>query len=111
MNGEDAVSPTVAVSNITGGHRITITDKNGTNTIDVMNGNDGKDGASATHYWDGTVLVVTSASGSSSADLKGETGDDGYTPVKGTDYWTDEDKQSIIDEILSMYPDAEMESF
>lgn len=27
-------------------------------------------------------------------------GDDGYTPVKGKDYWTPEDKQEIIDEII-----------
>lgn len=33
--------------------------------------------------------------------LKGE---DGYTPVKGVDYWTEEDKQEIIDSID--FPDA-----
>lgn len=38
---------------------------------------DGKDGTSATHYWSGTTLTVTSASGTSSADLKGEKGDPG----------------------------------
>lgn len=32
---------------------------------------------------------------------KGETGADGYTPVKGKDYWTDEDKSEIIQEINS----------
>lgn len=37
----------------------------------------GKNGISATHSWDGTVLTVTSASGTSSADLKGEHGDSG----------------------------------
>lgn len=34
-------------------------------------------GASATHYWNGTTLVMTSASGTSSADLKGEKGERG----------------------------------
>ncbi len=38
---------------------------------------DGADGISATHSWNGTVLTVTSASGTSSADLKGEKGDVG----------------------------------
>ena len=33
-------------------------------------GEPGKDGVSVTHKWDGTVLTVTSASGTSSADLK-----------------------------------------
>ena len=40
-------------------------------------GADGKDGVSVTHAWNGTVLTVTSASGTSSADLKGEKGDAG----------------------------------
>lgn len=34
----------------------------------------GTDGQSTTHSWNGTVLSVTSASGTSSADLKGEKG-------------------------------------
>lgn len=38
---------------------------------------DGEDGVSATHKWNGTVLTVTSASGTSSADLKGNKGDSG----------------------------------
>ena len=42
--GADGVSPTVSVAAITGGHRITITDKNGSKTVDVMDGSDGADG-------------------------------------------------------------------
>ena len=38
--GEDGFSPVISVSNIPDGHRITIVDANGTNTIDVMNGDD-----------------------------------------------------------------------
>lgn len=56
------------------------------------------DGISATHSWNGTVLTVTSASGTSSADLKGDTGTTGvagYSPVRGKDYWTDADKAEI----------------
>lgn len=37
-DGTDGVSPTVTVTNISGGHRVTITDVNGTNTFDVMDG-------------------------------------------------------------------------
>jgi hypothetical protein len=44
---------------------------------------DGKNGISATHSWDGTVLTVTSASGTSSADLKGPKGDTGATGAAG----------------------------
>lgn len=45
-NGVDGVSPTVEVTEITGGHTVAITDKNGTKTFDVLDGKDGKDGAS-----------------------------------------------------------------
>lgn len=62
---------------------------------------DGRPGVSATHKWDGTVLTMTSASGTSSADLKG---DPGYTPQKGEDYWTPEDQQKIISDVLSALP-------
>ena len=50
-------------------------------TKGAMTGNLGvvfaKDGVSVTHEWDGTTLTVTSASGTSSADLKGAKGDRG----------------------------------
>lgn len=37
-------------------------------------GEKGDDGVSVTHEWDGTTLKITSASGTSSADLRGPTG-------------------------------------
>lgn len=43
----------------------------------------GSDGVSATHSWDGTVLTITSASGTSSADLKGDKGDTGSQGIQG----------------------------
>lgn len=44
-------------------------------------GSAGRNGVSATHSWNGTVLTVSSASGTSSADLKGETGSRGESGV------------------------------
>jgi len=41
---------------------------------------DGQDGISATHSWEGTVLTMTSASGTSKVDLQGPKGDDGISP-------------------------------
>lgn len=41
FNGEDGFSPMVDVEQIDGGHRVTITDKNGENTFDVMDGEGG----------------------------------------------------------------------
>lgn len=47
--GADGVSPTVSVQTITGGHRVSITDKNGTKTFDVLNGANGDTGPSGTN--------------------------------------------------------------
>ena len=60
--------------------------KQGENGRDGVNGKDGapgKDGTSATHSWNGTVLTITSASGTSSADLKGDKGDKGEQGIPG----------------------------
>ena len=43
-SGEDGFSPIVTVTEITGGHRISIQDKTHTATFDVMDGTDGTDG-------------------------------------------------------------------
>ena len=37
----------------------------------------------------------------------GTAGKDGHTPVKGTDYWTDNDKTEIINSVLAALPAAE----
>lgn len=39
--GADGYSPTVSSTPITGGHRVSVTDADGTTTFDVMDGNDG----------------------------------------------------------------------
>lgn len=44
-DGQDGFSPIVQVADIEGGHRVTITDKNGTKTFDVMDGKDGQGGS------------------------------------------------------------------
>lgn len=48
-------------------------------------GTNGEDGVSATHSWQGTVLTISSASGTSSANLKGEAGAPGSQGDKGAD--------------------------
>lgn len=61
----DGISPTVEVTGIEGGYRITITDVNGVESFEVM---------------------------------------DGVTPVRGTDYWTEEDLniiQAYIDDAIA----------
>lgn len=49
----------------------------------IKNKPDIVDGVSATHEWNGTVLTITSASGTSSADLKGDKGDQGEQGIQG----------------------------
>lgn len=102
LNGKVVVGrplATVETSEIEGGYKITVTDTGGVQELYVMNGKDGytpqknvdyfdgNDGVSCTHSWEGTTLTVTSASGTSSVNLKGETGSAGYTPQKGIDYF------------------------
>ena len=45
QDGSDGVSPTITVTEITGGHRLTITDAEQTQTVDVLDGSDGAPGA------------------------------------------------------------------
>lgn len=47
-NGNDGFSPTVEVTNITDGHKVTITDKNGAKSFDVKDGKDGTSGSGST---------------------------------------------------------------
>ena len=54
----DGFSPTISVTNITGGYRLTITDKNGTKTLDILNGKDGEDGEDGKDGSDGSTSVA-----------------------------------------------------
>ena len=67
-DGADGYSPSASVSKLGSTATITITDKNGTTTTTI---NDGQDGTN------------------------GQNGQDGYTPVKGVDYFTQEDIASL----------------
>lgn len=135
--GKDGISPLVEVTPITDGHRVTITDANGSKSFDVMDGdgsggsgNGGEDGG---YYIPAVVDAILSWTPSKygmpdvpSADIKGPKGDAGYTPVKGkdyfdgkdgdtpvkgTDYWTAADRQSMVNDVLAALPAAEGVSF
>ena len=99
FDGEDGISPVVEVTPITGGHRVTITDANGSKSFDVMNG-DGGGGSGNGGENGGYYIPAVSSAGLlnwtpsksdmpavASADIKGPKGDAGYTPVKGKDYF------------------------
>ena len=64
--GNDGKSPVVTVTDIKNGHRVSITDKDGTKTIDVLNGQTGKTGATP------VLTIGTVSSGDKpSADITG----------------------------------------
>lgn len=105
-DGADGDSPTVQIVESTGRHVIAITDKNGTHTTTVL---DGEDGAPGSPGQDG----APGAPGQDGAP--GAPGQDGYTPVRGTDYWTAEDQAAVVAAavaaVLDAYPAAESEAF
>ena len=64
--GNDGESPVLTVTAIENGHRVSITDKDGTKTIDVLNGQTGKTGATP------VLTIGTVSSGDKpSADITG----------------------------------------
>lgn len=84
-DGKDGATPTIEISD--DGYWVINKEKTNVKAkgTDGKNGKDGANGESATHSWNGTTLTVTSASGVSSADLKGDKGDKGDTGEKGAD--------------------------
>lgn len=77
--GNGGVSPTITVEAIAGGHRVTITDVLGTKTMDVMDGEDGKNGSDGKNGVSPTVgitsitgghrVTITDAQGTKSFDV------------------------------------------
>lgn len=102
--------------------------KDGTNGTNGTNGADGKDGAdgaaatvtvgTVTTGAAGTAAAVVNAGTANAAVLNftiprgadgekgadGAAGADGYTPVKGTDYFTEEDKAELVEDVLAALP-------
>lgn len=98
-NGKDGYTPVKGVDYTDG--KDGYTPQKNVDYFDGKDGEDGDDGVSVTHYWNGTTLFVTSASGTTYSDLKGT---DGRTPVKGVDYFTDSDKTELVNAVLAMIP-------
>ena len=95
-DGNDGFSPIVEITAITGGHRLYITDVNGTRYVDIMDGADGADGFSptitATAIDGGYQLTITDANGTQTINILngkdgsgdgtgGGSGADGYSPT------------------------------
>lgn len=80
--GNDGVSPSVSVAEIPGGHEVTITDAEGTDTFDVMDGAPGEPGApgapgqpgfspvaTVTKHGNTAIISVTDQSGTTTAEV------------------------------------------
>lgn len=89
QGGGGGVSPTVTVTTITGGHRITITDVEGDHTFDVMDGVDGQDGAPGQDGQDGQdgfspTVTVTTITGGHRVTITDAEGDHTFDVMDGS---------------------------
>lgn len=103
--GAAGISPVIQVSDITGGHRLTIIDAEGVKYVDIMNATEdgevaGADGISPTvgtaTVDGGTQVTITDVNGVHVFTVL-----NGLTPVKGTDYFTVEDIAEIVAQIAA----------
>lgn len=96
--GEEAVSPTVEVVPIEGGHRVTITDVNGSKSFDVMNGEKGDKGDK------GDAFTYNDFTDEQLKALKGEKGD----PFTYNDFAPEQLealKSDIVGDVLDALPE------
>lgn len=67
----------------------------------------GTESDNVVYFWNGTAWVcIGSVKGADGAP-----GKNGATPQKGTDYWTAEDQQAIVDQVLAALPDGDEVSY
>lgn len=98
-NGLDGDSPEIVVSEITGGHRVTITDRSGTDTVDIMDGIDGDSPEiSVSEIAGGHRLTITDITGTRTVDvIDGVDGEDGDSPTVSVSQITGGHRLTITD--------------
>lgn len=79
-DGSDGYSPTFSIEEKDNGYSLTITAKDKTETIDIKNGSDGAQG------------------------IPGTPGENGTTPIKGVDYFTESDISEIVTSVIAALP-------
>ena len=84
-DGSDGVSPTIQITDIAGGHRLTITDKLHPQgiSVDVMDGSNGvSPSANVVKSGSTSVLTVTDVNGTTQVNINdGSNGEPGYSPT------------------------------
>lgn len=94
-DGDPGYSPTVTITAITGGHRVTVTDAAGDHSFDILNGQDGEPG-SAGYSPTVTVSTITGGHRVTITDADGDHPFDIQNGQDGDDYvLTTADKQEI----------------
>ena len=137
MNSEVLMARSKVYTNMValGLSNVTVNDATGVVTFELNDGSSAsytfpkpKDGVSVTGVSDKgngkfTLLLSDGSETSAVQTIKGDKGDkgnpgdkgdpgvDGYTPVKGTDYWTTDDKAEIVNDVLKSLPRAESEVY
>lgn len=88
--GDPGFSPTVEITAITGGHRVSFTDANGTTAVDVMNGAAGTSPSlSVTTIENGHRVTITDATGTKHFDVLNGADGDGSGDMLKADYDAD----------------------
>jgi len=115
-DGDDGMSPSAKIEATEDGAVVTISDVDGTTTAVLKNGKDGtngNDGVSPTVSFEetetGTIMTVSDENGTTAITILN--GEDGHTPEKGVDYFTEEDKLSLVEAVLDSLESAEEVGF
>lgn len=115
LKGDPATDATVPDGSITEAKLAQdVKDKLSKLSEEIANIQGGKDGVTPTIGDNGNWYLGDTDTGKPSrgeAGPQGPAGADGYTPQKGTDYWTAEDQQAIVDDVLAALPTWEGGSY
>jgi hypothetical protein len=87
-DGKNGVSPTITITDIEGGHKLTIVDVNGTKTVDILNGVNGSQGPKGETGAQGPAGKdgIAGKDGTNGTDgVNGKDGVDGKDGVNGVD--------------------------
>ena len=90
--GDKGYSPRISISDIQGGHAITITNETGSQTFNIMDGQDGEDGEDGCS----PEVVISDIIGGHTVTITDKAGDHAFDVMDGSDYvLTQQDKEDI----------------
>ena len=102
----EAVSPTVSVERVDGGVQLIVHDLHGAHAAEIFDGQQGEQGLPGNDGYT-PVKGVDYFDGQDGKDGQdGAPGRDGYTPVKGVDYWTQADAAAVTQAAVEAVLDA-----